>query len=46
MYVIDNTKRLSITGECSVTWRQGVQDSLRRRYPDAGIAASPPGADQ
>jgi hypothetical protein len=30
----DNTKRLSITGPCTVDWRAGFRDMAARYYPD------------
>ncbi len=32
--VADNTKRLALTGPCTVTWRDGIRRTLESRYPN------------
>ena len=33
--ILDNTKRLAITGPCRVGWREGMRSVVAARYPDA-----------
>lgn len=43
----DSTKRRSITGPCTVPWREGMAAMLAARYPDGGRPdEAPPGADR
>jgi nucleoside-diphosphate-sugar epimerase len=34
--VVDNTKRMALTGRCRVDWRVGMRELLEVRYPDMG----------
>ena len=34
-FASDNTRRKELIGECKVSWREGVRDTLARRFPDA-----------
>jgi hypothetical protein len=33
--VADNAKRLSITGPCKVSWKDGFRRTVAHRFPDA-----------
>jgi len=37
--VADNTKRLSLTGPCKVSWHDGIRRTLEDRYP-TGVAGA------
>ena len=36
--VTDNTKRLALTGPCTVPWRDGFRDAMAKRHPDRLVA--------
>jgi nucleoside-diphosphate-sugar epimerase len=36
--VVDNAKRLALTGPCNMDWRQGMRNMVSARYPDALVA--------
>jgi len=36
--ILDNTRRLKITGPCKVPWREGMREMVRLRYPDLKLA--------
>jgi nucleoside-diphosphate-sugar epimerase len=37
--IADNTKRLSLTGPCKVSWRDGIRRTLEHRYP-SGVSGA------
>jgi len=37
--ILDNTRRLKITGPCTVPWREGMREMVRLRYPDLKLVA-------
>lgn len=37
--IADNTRRLAITGPCTVDWKEGIRRTIEARHPDRLVAA-------